>query len=160
MSERPQTPAKFADHLAIVTRAIAGQPCDASLEVRLNREFPADGAWFADAFAMCKNGVAEGWLCGREAGGIKFGRALKEGDATHGMSVDVVEMNDVVGPHHAHPNGEIDLVMPLDPSAKFDGRGAGWKVYGPASAHNPTVTDGKALVLYLLPGGAIEFTRG
>ncbi|NCF10982.1 MAG: DUF4863 family protein, partial [Gammaproteobacteria bacterium] len=28
----------------------------------------------------------------------------------------------------------------------------------PNSAHRPTVRDGRALVLYLLPGGEIEFT--
>lgn len=160
MSERVQVPAEFVNHMAQVTGAIGGDAPGAALEERLNREFPAEGAWFAEAVALCRRGVGEGWLCAREAGGIKFGRAVKEGDATHGMSIDVVEMTDVVGPHHAHPNGEIDLVMPLDGDARFDGRGAGWKVYGPASAHNPTVTGGKALVLYLLPGGAIEFTRG
>ena len=44
------------------------------------------------------------------------------------------------------------------PAARFDGHGAGWVVYGPGSAHSPTVTGGRALVLYLLPQGAIEFT--
>jgi len=68
-------------------------------------------------------------------------------------------MNDVAGGHHRHPTGEIDLIMPVDPEAKFDGRGAGWLVYGAGSAHRPTVTGGKALVLYLLPQGAIEFTK-
>jgi hypothetical protein len=48
--------------------------------------------------------------------------------------------------------------MPASPLAKFDGRGAGWLVYGPGSAHCPTVSEGKALVLYLLPKGKIEFT--
>ena len=38
----------------------------------------------------------------------------------HGFSVDVVDMDNVVGPHHAHPNGEIDLVMPMDADARFD----------------------------------------
>ncbi|MEK7820796.1 MAG: DUF4863 family protein, partial [Pseudomonadota bacterium] len=32
-------------------------------------------------------------------------------------------------------------------------------VYAAGSAHYPTVTGGAALVLYLLPGGAIEFTK-
>lgn len=32
-------------------------------------------------------------------------------------------------------------------------------VYGPSSAHAPTVTSGRALVLYLLPEGQIEFTK-
>jgi hypothetical protein len=160
MSERTQTPADFVDHLAVVTGAIGPEMPGTALEDRLNRDFGAASDWFASVTALCHRGIVEGWLCGREAGGIRFGRPVKEGEATHGMSVDVVEMEDVVGPHHAHPNGEIDLVMPVDAGAKFDGRGAGWKVYGPGSAHQPTVTGGKAIVLYLLPGGAIEFTRG
>jgi hypothetical protein len=49
--------------------------------------------------------------------------------------------------------------MPLTEHAQFDGRGAGWLVYGPDTAHSPTVSGGRALVLYLLPGGAIEFTK-
>ena len=47
---------------------------------------------------------------------------------------------------------------PAVATARFDGHGAGWVVYGPGSAHSPTVTGGRALVLYLLPQGAIEFT--
>lgn len=160
MNERPQTPAEFSDHIAVVTAAIGLEEPGTALEDRLNRDFGAGSDWFAQANALCHRGIAEGWLCEREAGGIKFGRPVKEGEATHGMSVDVVEMDNVVGPHHAHPNGEIDLVMPVDAEAEFDGRGAGWKVYGPGSAHWPTVAGGKAIVLYLLPGGAIEFTRG
>lgn len=158
MSDRPVTPDNFVAHFAVVTAAVVGEALGADLEAQLNTEFPADGEWFRTAEALCRQGCEEGWLCGREAGGIKFGRAVKHGPATDGMSIDVVEMTDVVGPHHAHPNGEIDLVMPFDAGARFDGRGAGWKVYGPGSAHRPTVTDGKALVLYLLPEGAIEFT--
>jgi len=57
-----------------------------------------------------------------------------------------------------HPQGEIDLVMPLSADARFDGQGAGWVVYGPGSAHSPTVREGRALVMYLLPAGQIQFT--
>ena len=159
MSERPATPEIFVTHLAKVTSAIGGEGLGPELESRLNAEFPAGGAWFETVADLCRQGCAEGWLCAREAAGIKFGRAVPAGDALNGMSVDVVEMDDVVGPHHSHPNGEIDLIMPVEPGAQFDGRGAGWKVYRPGSAHHPTVAGGKALVLYLLPDGAIEFTR-
>jgi hypothetical protein len=58
-------------------------------------------------------------------------------------------MDSIVGPHHRHPHGEIDLVMPLTADAKFDGHGPGWVVYAPDSAHRPTVTDGEALVYQL-----------
>lgn len=160
MSDRPQTPPGFVTHIAQVTTNIAGRPLDAGLAARLNADFPAGGDWFTQTEEWCRQGCEEGWLCAREAGGIRFGRAVQAGDDTDGMSVDVVEMDNLVGPHHAHPNGEIDLVMPVDGDAMFDGNGAGWTVYPPGSAHHPTVTGGKALVLYLLPGGAIEFTRG
>lgn len=94
-----------------------------------------------------------------EGGGIRYGRVIKPDAALGGYSVDVVDMDDLAGPHHRHPQGEIDLIMPLSDQARFDGRGAGWLVYGPGTAHRPTVSAGRALVLYLLPDGAIEFTR-
>ena len=97
-------------------------------------------------------------MCTREANGIRYGRVISPGPEMHGFSVDVVDMKDCAGPHHIHPNGEIDLVMPIEGPAVFDGSGAGWKVYEPGSAHFPTVREGRALVLYLLPEGAIEFT--
>ncbi|WP_337180566.1 DUF4863 family protein [Sphingopyxis granuli] len=159
MTTPAPTPPEFLAHLAVATSSISGHPLDASLEAMLNRDLPAGGPWFDETRRYCLQGQEEGWLCGREAGGIKFGRAAAADPVTHGMSVDVVEMSDVIGPHHAHPNGEIDLVMPLTPDAQFDGRGAGWKVYEAGSAHRPTVTGGKAVVLYLLPGGEIRFTR-
>jgi hypothetical protein len=66
-------------------------------------------------------------------------------------------MSDVAGPHHAHPNGEIDMIIPLADGARFDGHGQGWLVYPPGSAHRPTVTGGSAIIVYFLPQGAIEF---
>ncbi|MEO8486201.1 MAG: DUF4863 family protein [Betaproteobacteria bacterium] len=148
----------FTSLVAEVTGRAAGRPLDAVLARDLNRTFPADGATVAAIASACREGIREGWMCSREAGGIRYGRVVKAGAPTHGFSVDVVEMADVVGPHHRHPNGEIDLVMPVDADARFDGHGAGWVVYGPGSAHCPTVSGGRARVLYLLPDGAIAFT--
>jgi len=70
----------------------------------------------------------------------------------------VVDLEDIVGPHHIHPTGEVCLTMPQNEGAEFDGAGAGWCVNAPGSDHFPTVTGGRALVLYLLPGGEIDFT--
>lgn len=159
MSNRPIPPKSFVAQLSIVANAIGERPLDKSLEDALEAEFPVGGEWFKTTSQICAQGVNEGWLCGREAGGIKFGRAVPAGPEMSGYSIDVVEMENVVGPHHSHPNGEIDLIMPLTGAAEFDGKGAGWKVYGPGTAHRPTVAGGKALVLYLLPEGSIEFTR-
>ena len=142
-----------------MTAAIGNRLLTSELEDLLNRDFGCDSAWFAAAAEQCRTGIAEGWLGTREFGGVKFGRAIHPGGVTSHFSVDVVEMNDVVGPHHSHPTGEIDLIMPIEGDARFDGRPAGWLVCPPGSAHPPTVSGGRALVLYLLPEGRIDFTQ-
>tara|TARA_B100000315_G_scaffold210618_1_gene207002 strand:+ start:8468 stop:8926 length:459 start_codon:yes stop_codon:yes gene_type:complete len=145
----------FQELVQTVTSAIAGKPLDKALAAELNDQIPTGSDTFKNIQSACEAAIVEGWMCDQEYGGIKFGRVIKDID---GFSVDVVHMADVVGPHHRHPKGEIDLIMPIEGEAKFDNHGAGWVVYGPDTAHNPTVTEGTALVLYLLPDGEIEFT--
>ncbi len=142
-----------------ITDHIGHRPLDASLQKDLNTTFPAGGSVFNAVFDACKAGIEQGWMCQYEGGGVRYGRVIKPAEALNGFSVDVVDMNNIAGPHHRHPNGEIDLIMPLQGNACFDGHPTGWLVYGPDTAHSPTVTQGQALVLYLLPQGAIEFTK-
>ncbi|RVU45029.1 DUF4863 family protein [Rubrivivax rivuli] len=153
------TPADLHQALAPLTAQLSGRPLDDALDTWLNTQAGPGTATYAAIESACRAGVAEGWLCNREGGGIKYGRIFKPAADLHGFSVDVVDMVDIAGPHHSHPQGEIDLVMPMDGGALFDGRPAGWVVYGPGSAHRPTVSQGRALVLYLLPAGEIVFTR-
>lgn len=153
------TPESFRQQIATLTAQLAGRTLDSELDAWLNREHGPGSATFQALTAACEAGVAAGWLANREGGGIKYGRIFKPAPDLHGFSVDVVDMTDIAGPHHVHPKGEIDLVMPQgDSGAKFDGRPAGWLVCPPGSAHRPTVTEGRALVLYLLPEGQIQFT--
>lgn len=151
--------AAFTDVVATITDRIAGRNLDADLQSFLCENFPPGGEAFDDLAELCRRGIDEGWLCDREHGGIRFGRIIKPGPTTHGFSVDVVQMDDVAGPFHGHPNGEIDMIIPESAEAKFDGQGQGWLVYEPESRHYPTVTGGEAIVLYLLPDGAIDFAR-
>ena len=152
------TPAEFRLQIATLTQQFAGRPLDAALDTWLNAEVGPGTQTYTRLKAACQAGASEGWLCNREGGGIRYGRIFKAAEDLHGFSVDVVDMQDLAGPHHSHPNGEIDLLMPLEGDALFDGRPAGWIVYPPGSAHHPTVSQGRALVLYLLPAGAIVFT--
>lgn len=152
------SPNEFAELIGSITREIADRDLNSCLADWLNSTWPPRSEKYETLAEACRTGVEQGWLCNREAGGIRFGRILKASPETNGFSVDVVHMKDIVGPHHVHPNGEIDLIIPLEDGATFDGHLAGWWVYGPGSAHCPTVANGDALVLYLLPQGAIEFT--
>jgi len=150
---------EFREQIARLTAQIADRPLDAALDTWLNAEHGAGSATYRELQAACEAGVAAGWLCDREGGGIRYGRIFKPAEDLHSFSVDVVDMQEIAGPHHVHPNGEIDLIMPLEGEARFDGRPAGWLVCPPGSAHRPTVSGGRALVLYLLPEGRIDFTR-
>ena len=152
---------EFQQRISALTAQIAGRPLDAALDAWLNAEHGPASATYTGLMRACRDGVAEGWLCNREGGGIRYGRIFKAAPELHGFSVDVVDMQDIEGPHHTHPNGEVDLIMPMDghDGAIFNGRPAGWLVCEPGSAHHPTVAGGRALVLYLLPDGRIDFTR-
>ena len=101
----------FRQNLGELTAQIAGRSLDSDLADWLNREHGAGSPACEQLRQHCQTGVAEGWLCEREGGGIRYGRR------------------------------------------------AGWLVCPPGSAHRPTVTSGRALVLYLLPEGRIDFTR-
>jgi hypothetical protein len=154
------SPPDFIERIATITASIARFPVEPALAQRLTDLFSPESTVFEEIEAPCRRGIVEGWLCNREADGIRFGRALKATSVTYGLSVDVVKMPKLAGSYHRHPNGEIDMVMPINPGARFDGSPGGWKVYGTDSAHRPTVTGGSAVILYLLPDGAIEFSGG
>lgn len=149
---------RFNELMGVIARSARGKPLSADLAGQLNTAFGPDTPAFAELKSLCAQGEREGWLMAREAGGIKFGRAIKAGGIAGDFSVDVVRMTDMRGPHHIHPLGEIGLVMAIDGAPTFDGFGEGWYVYEPNSEHHPTVAGGDAHVLYFLPEGAIEFT--
>lgn len=148
----------FKGAVSTITARIAGKKLDHGLQSYLTESFPPGGEAFDDLAELCRQGIDEGWLCDREHGGIRFGRILHASEQTSEFSVDVVLMDDLKGPYHGHPNGEIDMIIPESAGAQFDGQGQGWMVYEAGSAHFPTVTGGKAIILYLLPDGEIDFT--
>ena len=141
-----------------VTDFVSSQVVTAELAAELNRRFPHNGDLFNSIEAACHEAIADGWMCAQGAAGRRFGRVIEAGEETGGLSVDVVDLTDIVGPHHRHPTGEICMIMPVTESARFDDNPRGWCVFEPGSDHRPTVTDGEALVLYMLPQGRIEFT--
>lgn len=154
-----QTRSQFDEQMKAIAAAIAGKTVDKGLEAFLNETFGAAQPAFAKLQDLCRQAVAEGWMCDQGGGDLRWGRVIAPSPEMRDFSVDVVAMAHTYGPHHAHPLGEIVLTMPQSPAARFDGRDAGWLVYPPGSSHYPTVTGGSALVLYLLPGGKIAFTK-
>ena len=151
-------PEEFQHTLQPVLDAVGNKSVNQDLAHLLNEEFPGDGKAFQAIESACHAAIDAGWMCTQGGEGRRFGRVIEPTDKTHELSVDVVDLEDVVGPHHRHPNGEICMVMPVDEDARFNGHPRGWCVFEPGSDHFPTVQGGRSLVLYLLPGGEIEFT--
>ena len=100
--------------------------------------------------------LEEGRIADRGEPPVRWGRVAKATEETGGLSIDVVHMSGP-GPRHRHPKGEIDYCISLEGRPTFDGRPAGWVVYGPESTHVPTVEGGTMLIVYLLPDGEISF---
>ena len=131
-------------------------PADGEAQAKLNARLPLEGQTMRAVADLIKNGVLDGSLVPREAGGVRFGRVAKATTDTQGLSIDVVDMNGT-GPGHVHPNGEIDLSFVLEGEPSFDDQPPGWFVMAPGSWHVPTVSGGRMAIVYFLPNGAIEF---
>ena len=150
---------EFQTLLKPVTDLIAAGTVDAALGEELHRRFPPDGETFDAIERACHAAIADGWMCANGNEKARWGRVIEPCEETGGLSVDVVDLTDLVGSQHSHPGGEICMVMPITPGAQFDGTDRGWSVFEPGTAHHPTVTNGQALILYMLPDGKIEFSE-
>jgi hypothetical protein len=150
---------EFKALLKPVTDLVSTMAIDAKLAEELKRRFPPGGEVFDTIEKACHEAIADGWMCANgEEGGPRWGRVIEPGEETAGLSVDVVDLTDLVGSLHSHPTGEVCMVMPITPEARFDGTPRGWCVFEEGTSHHPTVTNGRALILYLLPDGKIDFS--
>ena len=122
----------------------------------LTRRFDPKGKPARELNAALGQLLATGKIAERGEAPVKFGRVAKLGPDTHGFSIDVVHMS---GPGlvHRHPNGEVNYCVALEGAPTFEGQPPGWVVLPPESTHVPTVAGGRMLIVYLLPGGLIEF---
>jgi hypothetical protein len=121
----------------------------------LELEFPLSGPLGDKLRELADAGLAEGWLCSREAGPSRFSRVAKP-DAAEGFSVDAVLLwGD--GPRHKHVKGEVNCMLAMDGEPEFCGFPPGWAVFPPGSAHVPSVTGGRMMIFYMLPDGAVEW---
>lgn len=80
------------------------------------------------------------------------------------MSITTVYMDSQEvyrGQYHAHPYGEINCVIQLDPTAELMGMSgwqkAGWTSPGPGTHHYPEVRGGALVALFFLPSGRISY---
>ncbi len=141
----------------VVERIRAIDTASPNAAAELTEQLPLHAPGMVALASLVREGVEAGWLCEKEAGGVRFSRVAKAdhpGTAPH--SLDAVHMAGP-GPGHEHPQGEIDLCFAVEGSPTFDSQPPGWVVYPPGSWHVPTVASGTMDILYFLPDGAIRF---
>ena len=141
----------------LITRWLEGRPIDAHLASELRAAFPPEGEEFRALAVAAAAEVDSGRIGRRIDETTIYARLHQPTPQSCGFSVDIVKLTNVKGALHRHPRGEIDMIVPLDPSARFAGHGRGWLTFGPGSIHRPVVTGGSAIVVYLLPGGEMTF---
>ena len=68
------------------------------------------------------------------------------------------------GQYHKHPYGEINCVVPIDPTFELEGlpveenwQGAGWTSLAPGTHHYPRARGGRGVALFFLPSGRIAY---
>jgi len=127
----------------------------AALEKAYPWRGPASQALRAALVAAVKDGV----ICDRGKEAIRYSRLAKPDATPHDHSVDFVWMTGP-GINHKHPRGEINLCYAVEGDPRFDGHPEGWVVFPPGSVHVPTVTGGRMLIVYFLPGGSVEWING
>ncbi|RMG97053.1 MAG: DUF4863 family protein [Deltaproteobacteria bacterium] len=134
-----------------------------AVKAALEARFPADGPVARRIADALRAGVAAGVLCDRGEPPARFGRVAKPSPETSDLSIDVVWLTGA-GLRHAHPRGEITFGIADEASCaetvRFDGAPPGWHVRAPGSVHTPEVTGGGMILLYVLPGGAIDWQPG
>jgi hypothetical protein len=144
------------------------------LERWLNKSYGPGSALYDELARLIKAGVEEGWAANVDINGRHYRRSrLTEPSAeTFYFSITAVYMNSMEdkddinavfrGDEHAHPYGEINLVVPLDATARLFGPnngwcGAGWTSPAPGSRHFPESKGGALIALFFLPSGRISY---
>ncbi len=105
---------EFQALLKPVTDLVSSAAVDSALAEELNRRFPPGDETFDAIERACHEAIADGWMCANcNEGGPRWGRVIEPCKETGNLSVDVVDLTDLVGGLHSHPVGEVCMVMPI-----------------------------------------------
>ena len=144
------------------------------LEQRLNSTYGPGSELYDELARLITTGVQEGWAANVEINGPRYRRSriCEPSAETFYFSITAVYMDSLVGTddpeavfrgdQHAHPYGELNLVVPLNATARLFGPnngwcGAGWTAPAPGSRHYPEAKGGALIALFFLPSGRISY---
>ena len=88
--------AEFESLMKPVMDAIADTGVTSDPESKLNAAFPPDGETLHTIERACHDAIAAGWMCTQGGEGRRFGRIVEPSYDTRNLSVDVVDLIDIV----------------------------------------------------------------
>ncbi len=169
-----------ADREALIERSIRflegvqDMTAGTETETWLNQHCGPDSELYQTLARLVTKGVQDGWAANVELDGpiYRRSRIAEPSERTRHFSITAVYMDSTGntqgnpgssyrGQYHAHPYGELNMVVPLDPGAALKGpngwREAGWTAPAPGSHHYPEAKGGAVIALFFLPAGRIAY---
>ncbi|GGC88852.1 hypothetical protein GCM10011396_40080 [Undibacterium terreum] len=172
MSKRDELIKRSISFLAEVKEMTAG----VDVERWLNKTHGPGSSVYDELAVLIKAGIEEGWAANVEISGSRYRRSriCEPSPETFYFSITAVYMDSresgelspevgktFRGDYHAHPYGELNMVIPLTDGAMLAGPngwcGAGWTAPAPGSHHYPEVKGGALIALFFLPAGRISY---
>lgn len=171
MSKRDELIQRSIGFLSEVKNMTAG----IDVEQWLNATYGPGSSLYEELAALIKAGIEEGWAANVEINGPRYRRSriCEPMAETFYFSVTAVFMDSLAngelssaaktfrGDYHAHPYGELNMVIPLTKGAMLAGPNgwceAGWTAPAPGSHHYPEVKGGALIALFFLPAGRISY---
>ena len=140
----------------------------------LNQKYGPDSELYQTLADLIKRGVNDGWAANVEIDGPTYRRSriAQPSGRTFHFSITAVYMDSTGnsqghpdhrfrGQYHAHPYGEFNMVVPINPGAALNGPNgwceSGWTAPAPGSHHYPEAKDGAVIALFFLPSGRISY---
>lgn len=144
------------------------------VEQWLNRERGPGSELYEELSRLVKLGIEEGWAANVEVTGPLYRRSriCEPSAETLHFSITAVYMDSTGntqghvdgrfrGAYHAHPDGEFNMVVPINQGAALAGPNGwcygGWTAPPPGSHHYPEAKGGAVIALFFLPGGRISY---
>ncbi|KAM0791044.1 hypothetical protein ACM66B_004340 [Microbotryomycetes sp. NB124-2] len=167
-NEEDQLVAVAQEFLATIKDLTPGK----QLENKLNKEHAPGTKYYDDLARLSRIGLEQGWLANIEIEGPHYRRSrLREpSEALSWFSITAVFMDSrepktlqpFQGQYHAHPYGEVNMVIPMSgENPELEGLNGwvnqGWTCPGPGSHHFPAVRRGALIALFFLPAGRISY---
>ncbi|MGJ7510248.1 DUF4863 family protein [Variovorax sp. GT1P44] len=169
-----------ADRAALFERSISFleevQDMTAGTETErwLNQKYGPDSELYQTLARLVRQGVQDGWAANVALDGpiYRRSRIADPSERTRYFSITAVYMDSTGntqgnpgdtyrGQYHAHPYGELNMVVPLNPGAALNGPNgwceAGWTAPAPGSHHYPEAKGGAVIALFFLPAGRIAY---